>query len=91
MARVAGRIEMAAGGGEVSGFTAGRGDRVGVASAHRVDVQPVEAGGQYAPGDGLDGDCRVAVREIEGRVGDGFTIRRSQLGWSSSRPSWRSR
>ena len=50
MPGVAGHLEMRSGGVEVTGRAAGRGDRVGFALAHRVDVQAVEAGRQLDPG-----------------------------------------
>ena len=70
MAAVAGHLEMRSGGVEVPGRAAGRGDRVGFALAHRVDVQAVEAGSQLTGGGGLHGDGRIAAGEIEVGGGD---------------------
>ena len=53
MAAVAGHLEMRAGGVEVAGRAAGRGDRVGFALADRVDVQAVEARRQLTRCGGL--------------------------------------
>ena len=62
-----GDLQMAAGGREVS-----------LAPAHGMDVHAVAAGGQDAAAGGLDGHRGVAVRKVDGGVGDGSAVGRLQ-------------
>src|SRR5262249_31081160 len=61
---------MAPGGVEVPGRASRGRNRTGLAFAHRVDMEPVEDGGQDLVWAGLDSHGRIAVREIEGGVTD---------------------
>ena len=80
MAAVARHLEVAARGVEVAGRAAGRGDRVGLALAHRVDVQAVEAGRQLARRGGLHRDGGEAARELDVGGGHRGAVGELQLG-----------
>ncbi|BBX85929.1 hypothetical protein MAUB_38020 [Mycolicibacterium aubagnense] len=67
MPGVPGDLQMAAGGREVA-----------LAFAHGMDVHAVAAGGEDAAAGGFDGDCRVAVREVDRGVRDGPPVGRLQ-------------
>ena len=67
-------LQMTACGVEVAGRTAGRGDGVGLALSHRVNVHSMAARGQDPGRDGLHRHRRVSVREVDRRIGDGPAV-----------------
>ena len=76
---MSGRLEVIACRREVSGWAAAGRNGVGLASANRVNVQAVQAGGEYACLSGLDGNGGVSTGEVDGGVGDVLAVGGIQL------------